>query len=61
MLPFRRGDATEVGGGGRAGHGLGLAIALAIMEDHGGELRFCNRETGGLQIRLIMPATVEVS
>jgi two-component system sensor histidine kinase KdpD len=46
--------------GGRAtgqGAGLGLAIAHAIAEVHGGTLRFTTRSGGGASFRLLLPGT----
>jgi len=39
------------------GAGLGLAIAQSVVEAHGGELRFANRQSGGLAATIILPAT----
>ncbi len=61
LLPFRRGEGNVEGEVSRGGHGLGLAIAQAIVEDHGGELRFRNRAKGGLRARLVIPVTVEAT
>jgi len=43
----------ETGGAGR-----GLAIVQSIVEGHDGELRFVNREDGGLVATMLLPATV---
>lgn len=46
--------------GGRAtgqGAGLGLAIARAIAEVHGGTLRLAPRDGGGASFRLLVPGT----
>ncbi len=37
------------------GIGLGLAIALAIIQAHGGQLTLSNRPEGGLQARVALP------
>ena len=34
------------------GTGLGLAIVKKIIDEHGGEIRVANRETGGAEIRI---------
>ena len=38
------------------GAGLGLAIAQAIADGHGGRLEFANRAPRGLSVKLILPA-----
>ena len=53
LTPFFRGEksrSTEAGG-----VGLGLSIAQAVVEDHGGELRLENRPEGGLRVQIILP------
>jgi signal transduction histidine kinase len=37
------------------GVGLGLAIARAIVQSHGGSLRLTNRPTGGLRATIVLP------
>jgi signal transduction histidine kinase len=37
------------------GIGLGLAIALSVVEAHGGQLKLANRPEGGLRARVILP------
>jgi two-component system nitrogen regulation sensor histidine kinase NtrY len=37
------------------GTGLGLPIALRIVEEHGGTIRARNRPTGGLEVTITMP------
>jgi len=51
--PFTRGEASrnrETGGAG-----LGLTLARAIAEQHGGELALANRPAGGLRAEIRLP------
>lgn len=53
LLPFTRGEASrnrETGGAG-----LGLTLARAVAEQHGGTLTLVNRTEGGLRAELRIP------
>ncbi|OZB20173.1 MAG: two-component sensor histidine kinase [Rhodobacterales bacterium 34-62-10] len=53
FAPFHRLEASrslETGG-----HGLGLAIARAIVRGHGGDVRLKNRAEGGLKASIFIP------
>ena len=52
-MPFVRGDESR--SPLRSGFGLGLSIAKAIVEAHGGELSLANRPQGGLRARMVVP------
>ena len=49
--PFFRSIAAN----GRKGHGLGLAIARQIVDNHHGEIAAVNRVDGGLQVSVRLP------
>ena len=51
--PFARGEGSRNRATG--GAGLGLAIARAIAEQHGGRLVLANRAPGGLRVELRLP------
>jgi len=51
--PFARGEGSRNRATG--GAGLGLAIARAIAEQHGGHLVLANRVQGGLRVELRLP------
>ncbi|MGB7370197.1 ATP-binding protein, partial [Erythrobacter sp.] len=51
--PFTRGEASRNRATG--GAGLGLALARAIAEHHGGRLRLANRASGGLAAEIHLP------
>lgn len=53
LEPFRRLDSSRNRESG--GAGLGLAIAQAVAQAHGGRLELVNREQGGLRAALILP------
>lgn len=53
MEPFTRGDPSRNRATG--GTGLGLTLARAIAEQHGGSLKLANRAEGGLVAELRLP------
>lgn len=53
MEPFTRGEASRNRATG--GAGLGLTLARAIAEQHGGELVLTNRDGGGLRAEIRLP------
>jgi signal transduction histidine kinase len=53
MEPFQRGEASRNRATG--GAGLGLTLARAIAQQHGGRLVLANREEGGLRAELFLP------
>jgi signal transduction histidine kinase len=54
--PFVRGDAAR-GMNKATGFGLGLAIARAVAEKHGGTLELINRKPTGLKAKITLPDT----
>ena len=52
--PFVRGDASRSRETG--GIGLGLAVARTILRSHGGDVTLANRQGGGLEAVLALPA-----
>lgn len=53
FTPFFRGG---LGPASQEGHGLGLAIAQRVVLTHGGSIRAENRSSGGLCVRIVLPA-----
>lgn len=53
LEPFRRGEASRNRATG--GAGLGLTLARAIAEQHGGALVLANRSEGGLRAEIRLP------
>ena len=51
FVPFYRGTQTP----GRSGHGLGLAIARQIVDQHHGRIEATNRPEGGLCLTVVLP------
>lgn len=50
--PFYRSEGTEKD---VEGHGLGLAIAQQVVQQHGGTIHAANREDGGLCVEIALP------
>lgn len=53
FAPFHRGEASRNRDTG--GVGLGLSIAQAVADDHGGAVRLANRSGGGLSAEFVLP------
>nr|WP_221208165.1 ATP-binding protein [Pseudoduganella violacea] len=51
--PFFRSSGTQKD---VEGHGLGLAIAQQVVQQHGGSIQAANREGGGLRVEILLPA-----
>ncbi|HWZ49628.1 MAG TPA: ATP-binding protein [Herbaspirillum sp.] len=54
--PFYRGSNTNA-----SGHGLGLAIAIRIVEAHNGSIIARNREQGGLNVDIVLPLSAAIT
>lgn len=54
---FYRGDASRTRAEGKGGSGLGLTIARAIVEAHGGTLKAANHPQGGAVFTISLPVT----
>jgi signal transduction histidine kinase len=52
--PFQRLERSSR----RRGAGLGLSIVRAVAEAHGGALRLARRDGGGLEVEVVLPASV---
>jgi signal transduction histidine kinase len=53
LQPFYRVEESRSQDSG--GIGLGLAIALSIVQAHGGELKLANQAAGGLRASITVP------
>ncbi|MHA6332210.1 sensor histidine kinase [Qipengyuania sp. CAU 1752] len=56
LEPFQRGEASRNRATG--GAGIGLTLARAIAEQHGGRLVVANRSQGGLRAEIRLPSTL---
>jgi signal transduction histidine kinase len=56
LQPFVRGDDARNMDHEAAGFGLGLSIARAVVQAHGGELTLRDRQPHGLIVRITLPA-----
>lgn len=57
MLPYSFDNLYRLPGSDSSGLGMGLAVAEAIAEVHGGELKVKNRTTGGIILIFLLPIT----
>ena len=57
LQPFQRGSENPTLNSDE-GFGLGLAIARAVVEAHGGQLELADREGGGLLARVTLPLAI---
>ena len=53
FLPYYRYDKSRNRATG--GVGLGLTVAQAIVQSHGGEITLSNRSDGGFEVRTVLP------
>jgi signal transduction histidine kinase len=58
LEPFRRGEAARTMDCA-TGFGLGLSIAHAVVEAHGGTLTLANREPRGLAATITLPCSAD--
>ena len=42
------------------GTGLGLAVSMRIVKEHGGDINFRNREGGGAVFQIVLPSNQEL-
>jgi signal transduction histidine kinase len=54
FAPFYRLDPSR--DPDKGGVGLGLSVARTIAREHGGDVTLANRESGGLRVRVELPA-----
>lgn len=54
---FYRGDTSRTRAEGKGGSGLGLTIARAIVEAHGGKMAAANHPQGGAVFTIYLPTT----
>jgi signal transduction histidine kinase len=54
--PFYRSSNTNC-----EGHGLGLAIAIRVIEALGGSISAANRKQGGLRVDIVLPVSAAIA